>query len=99
MIIDCFNTSTAVSVYHLHTSHFVTLSALCLMLFVLLLLLIFEEQLDQRPFSALIQHTRTFASLLVCITKPLLEEQVLLSSLLLAYHARIRPIQTGTLIR
>lgn len=50
------------------------------------------------PFSALIQHTRTFASLLVCITKPLLEERVLLSSLLLAYHARIRPIQTGTLI-
>jgi hypothetical protein len=56
MIIDCFNTSTAVSVYHLHTAHFVSTQCSVLgafvshRLFVLLFLLIFEEQLDQRPY-------------------------------------------------
>jgi len=50
----------------------------------------FDELLDQRPFRALIQtSTRLRVAMSVCITEPLQEKQVLLSSLLPAYHTHM----------
>lgn len=56
MIIDCFNTSTAVSVYHLHAAHFVVTQIALLgdafispQQYIYYNLIPFAEQLDQRP--------------------------------------------------